>query len=47
VTYGLLQRRLRFERLVAGLSARFVNIPPEKVDSEIERSLDQVVDSMK
>jgi hypothetical protein len=42
-----LNDRLRFERLVAGLSARFVNIPPEKVDSEIERSLDQVVDSMK
>jgi two-component system, LuxR family, sensor kinase FixL len=42
-----LNDRLRFERLIAGLSARFVNIPPEKVDSEVERALDQVVESMK
>jgi two-component system, LuxR family, sensor kinase FixL len=42
-----LNDRLRFERLIAGLSARFVNIPPEKVDSEVERALDEVVESMK
>jgi two-component system sensor kinase FixL len=42
-----LNDRLRFERLIAGLSARFVNIPPEKVDSEVETALAQVVESMK
>jgi signal transduction histidine kinase len=42
-----LDDRLGFERLVATLSARFVNIPPEQVDSEVERALDQVVEGMK
>jgi GAF domain len=42
-----LNDRLRFERLIPGLSARFVNIPPEKVDSEVETALAQVVESMK
>ena len=31
-----LQERLRFETLVADVSARFVNVPPDRVDSEIE-----------
>jgi two-component system, LuxR family, sensor kinase FixL len=42
-----LNDRLRFERLIAMLSARFVNIPPEKVDPAIEKSLDEVVETMK
>ena len=42
-----LNDRLRFERLIAMLSARFVNIPPEKVDHEIEKGLDEVVEMMK
>lgn len=31
-----LQERLRFETLVADISARFVNVPADQVDSEIE-----------
>ena len=42
-----LNDRLRFERLIAMLSARFVNILPEKVDDEIETGLDEVVEMMK
>ena len=34
-----LGERLRFEQLLSGLSARFVNIPPDRVDSEIEHGL--------
>jgi PAS domain S-box-containing protein len=34
-----LEDRLRFEQLLSGLSARFVNIPPDRVDSEIENGL--------
>src|SRR5262249_23289168 len=30
---------MRFERLLADLSARFVNLPPSEVDQEIEHSL--------
>ncbi len=39
-----LEDRLRFEGLVSGLSARFVNIPYEQVDSEIEDGLRQIVE---
>ena len=39
-----LEDRLRFERLVSGLSARFVNIPPDRVDSEIEDGLKQILE---
>jgi hypothetical protein len=46
-TRSELSDRLRFERLIAMLSARFVNIPPEKVDPEIEKGLDEVVETMK
>jgi two-component system sensor kinase FixL len=42
-----LNDRLRFERLIAMFSARFVNILPEKIDHEIETGLDEVVDTMK
>ncbi len=38
------QQRLRFEELVSALSARFVNISPEQVDSEIEYGLRQILD---
>ena len=35
--------RLRFEQMLSELSARFVNIAPEKVDAEIERGLQQLL----
>ena len=39
-----LEDRLRFERLLSDLSARFVNIPPDRVDSEIEDGLRQLLE---
>jgi two-component system sensor kinase FixL len=42
-----LDDRLGFERLIATLSTRFVNTPPEQVDNEVEKALDQVVEGMK
>ena len=39
-----LENRLRFERLLSDLSARFVNILPDRVDPEIERGLEQVLE---
>jgi len=39
-----LEERLRFEQLLSALSARFVNIPAERVDPEIEESLRQILD---
>jgi PAS domain S-box-containing protein len=36
--------RLRFEQLVSNLSAKFVNIAPDRVDSEIEDGLRQVLE---
>jgi GAF domain-containing protein len=41
---GALKDRLRFEQLLSDLSARFVNIPPEQVDSEIEQGLKQLLE---
>jgi len=38
----LLDERLRFEQLLSDLSARFVNIPPDRVDAEISSGLEQV-----
>ncbi|MGH7334111.1 MAG: sigma-54-dependent Fis family transcriptional regulator [Candidatus Rokuibacteriota bacterium] len=38
--------RLRFERLLADLSARFVNLPPLEVDQEIEDGLRQIVKTL-
>ena len=35
---------LRFERLLADLSSRFVNLPPSEVDQQIEQSLQQIED---
>ncbi len=34
-----LEKRLRFERLLSDLSAGFVNIPPDRVDSQIDYGL--------
>ncbi len=39
-----LGERLQFEQLLSGLSARFVNIPPDQVDSEIEDGLRQILE---
>jgi PAS domain S-box-containing protein len=39
-----LEERLRFERLVSGISARFMKIPPDRVDSEIEYGLTQILE---
>ena len=39
-----LSDRLQFEQLLSGLSARFVNIPPDQVDSEIDDGLQKVLE---
>ena len=39
-----LEERLRFEHLLSDLSARLVNIPPDRVDSEIEYGLRQILE---
>jgi two-component system, NarL family, sensor kinase len=39
-----LHGRLRFEWLLSDLSARFVNIPPDRVDAEIEYGLKQILE---
>ena len=39
-----LRERLQFEHLLSGLSARFVNMPPDQVDSEIEDGLRQILE---
>jgi formate hydrogenlyase transcriptional activator len=39
-----LENRLRFERLLSDLSARFVNISPERVESEIEGGLKKILE---
>jgi transcriptional regulator with GAF, ATPase, and Fis domain len=41
-----LEGRLRFETLLADLSARFVNLPPAKVDTAIEDAQRQVCESL-
>src|SRR5262249_49049799 len=40
----LLDERLRFESLLARLSATFIHLPAKEVDSQIERGLQQIVD---
>jgi signal transduction histidine kinase len=40
----LLDERLRFEQLLSRLSATFINLPAEQVDSQIERGLRQLVE---
>ncbi len=39
-----LEERLHFERLLSDLSAAFVKIPPDRVDSEIEYGLGQILE---
>ena len=41
-----LEDRLRFETLLAKLSARFVNLPPDRVDQEIEDALRCLVEAL-
>ena len=41
-----LEDRLRFETLLAELSARFVNLPPDQVDQEIENALRCLVETL-
>ncbi|NJL73121.1 MAG: PAS domain-containing protein [Candidatus Competibacteraceae bacterium] len=41
-----LEDRLRFETLLAELSARFVNLPPDQVDQEIEKALRCLVETL-
>src|SRR6266566_7261374 len=40
----LLNERLRFESLLSRLSATFIHLPAEDVDSQIEQGLRQIVD---
>jgi hypothetical protein len=42
-----LQERLRFETLVADISARFVNVPADQVDSEIEDAQRRICECLK
>ena len=42
-TENRLEERLRFEQLLSDLSARFMDIPPDRVDSEIEYGLKQIL----
>lgn len=41
-----LEERLRFETLLAELSARFVNLPPDRVDQEIEDALRCLIEAL-
>jgi len=41
-----LQERLKFEGLLSDLSARFVNLPNQQVDTEIEQGLKLIVKSL-
>ena len=41
-----IEDRLRFETLLAELSARFVNLPPDRVDREIEDALRCLVEAL-
>ncbi|CAG0942278.1 partial Formate hydrogenlyase transcriptional activator FhlA, partial [Anaerolineae bacterium] len=42
VSFNLLEERVRFETLIADLSARFINISSEEVDEAISAALDRV-----
>jgi hypothetical protein len=41
-----LRERLRFERLLSDLSAKFVNLPSQQMDKEIEQGLRSIVESL-
>ena len=43
-TEETLDERLKFERLLSDLSARFINIAPDQVDLEIQSSLRQILE---
>src|SRR6478672_9000631 len=43
----LLHERLRFESLLARLSATFIHLPAEEVDGQIEAGLRQIVDFLR
>jgi formate hydrogenlyase transcriptional activator len=36
------EERLRFERLISDLSAKFINIPANRIEDEIEKALEQI-----
>jgi formate hydrogenlyase transcriptional activator len=38
------QKRLEFEKFLADLSARFVALPPDRVDDEIRNALEKVLE---
>jgi len=42
-----LELRLRFEELITELSSRFINLPSEKVDQQIDNGLELVVNALK
>jgi signal transduction histidine kinase len=42
-----LQQQISFERFLADLSAEFVNVPSARVDAEVERGLQQLVEFLK
>jgi transcriptional regulator with GAF, ATPase, and Fis domain len=42
-----LEQRLRFETLLSDLSARYINLPAEQVDQEIEGTLQRVVEFLR
>jgi transcriptional regulator with GAF, ATPase, and Fis domain len=44
---ALIDQRLQFEELLSNLSARFINLPVEKIDRQIENGLHQVVEFLK
>jgi len=43
-TIAEISERLRFEQMISDLSARFINLPSEQLDSEIENALGNVLD---
>jgi formate hydrogenlyase transcriptional activator len=44
--YAVLEERLRFETLLADLSTRFVSLPADQVDREIEDAQRRIVDTL-
>ena len=44
--YAVLEERLRFETFLADLSARFVSLPADQVDREIEDAQRRIVDTL-
>jgi len=40
------EERLRIERLIADLSAEFINLPPDRVDARIDMGLRRIVESL-